>query len=387
MSALMTRRGVLKAGGAVVLLVAGGAVWRAVDQGVFSAGRGPAYEPWAGWRDGGGPLALVRAAILAANPHNSQPWLFKITESRVDLFADLRRNLGTVDPDLREMHIGIGCALENLLLAARANGYDAQVTLFPDVADATHAARVDLSAGEPQDSALYAAIPHRHTNRGPYAADRAVAADVLADLATLGDDGAVRVFWFASDPGRGLVGTLIIDATEAIIADREQSQDSGKWLRFDWDDVQAKRDGLTVDAQGDSPVFRAVAKILPPLSLERIDQFWLAATRDTHVATAAAFGILAIRDRRDNAQRVAAGRLWQRVQLSGAARGLAMQPLNQVTERADREVSRGLAPVFGNRLRALLGDPDWHGVMPFRLGYPRRPALPSPRRPAEAVIV
>ncbi len=387
MSALMTRRGMLKAGGAVVLLVAGGAVWRAADQGVFTAGRGPAYEPWGGWRDGGGPLALVRAAILAANPHNSQPWLFKITESRVDLFADRRRNLGMIDPDLREMHIGIGCALENLLVAARANGYDAQVTLFPDPAEVTLAARVDLSAGEPADSALYAAVPHRHTNRGPYAADRAVGADVLADLTALGDDTAVRVFWFASDPQRRLLGALTVDATEAIVADREQSQDSGKWLRFDWDEVQEKRDGLTVDAQGDSAVFRAVAKILPPLSLERIDQFWLAATRDTHVATAPAFGIIAIRNGRDNAQRIAAGRLWQRIQLSGIARGLAMQPLNQATERADREVSLGIAPVFGPRLRDLLGDPDWHGVMPFRLGYPRRPALPSPRRPAEAVIV
>src|ERR1051326_1539782 len=82
-----------------------------------------------------GPLDLVRAAILAANPHNSQPWLFHVTQTQIDLFADRRRNLGTVDPFLREMHIGLGCALENLLLAAAANGYSTQVTFLPDSFD------------------------------------------------------------------------------------------------------------------------------------------------------------------------------------------------------------------------------------------------------------
>ena len=54
----------------MLVLVAGGGVWRAVDQGVFSTERGPAYEPWKSWRDDpqDRPLALVRAAILAANP-------------------------------------------------------------------------------------------------------------------------------------------------------------------------------------------------------------------------------------------------------------------------------------------------------------------------------
>ncbi len=70
-----------------------------------------------------GPVNLVRAAILAANPHNSQPWLFHVTRTQIDLYADLQRNIGTVDPFLREMHLGLGCALENLLVAAPANGY------------------------------------------------------------------------------------------------------------------------------------------------------------------------------------------------------------------------------------------------------------------------
>jgi hypothetical protein len=103
---IVARRVLLKGAGAVVVAGAG-SVWRASDQGVFSVGRGPAYEAWYRWRSdpAEGPLALVRAAVLAANPHNSQPWLFRVTDSSIDLFADPSRNLGPIDPDLREMYV------------------------------------------------------------------------------------------------------------------------------------------------------------------------------------------------------------------------------------------------------------------------------------------
>ena len=131
----MQRRSFLKGAGAVTVVVAGGGVWRAYDQGVFSVGEGPAYEPWKDWRKDSNnqdaTLALVRAAILAASPHNTQPWLFKVTNSSIESYVDTGRNVGALDPYLREEHIGMGCALENLMLAAGANGYQATVTLFP----------------------------------------------------------------------------------------------------------------------------------------------------------------------------------------------------------------------------------------------------------------
>lgn len=117
----------------LTVAVVGGGVWRAADQGVFSTGEGPAYEPWKDWRSDAkaGPLALVHAAILAAGPHNTQPWLFKVTDSSIELYIDPQRNVGALDPYLREEHIGMGWALENLVLAAPANGYAATVKLEP----------------------------------------------------------------------------------------------------------------------------------------------------------------------------------------------------------------------------------------------------------------
>lgn len=46
---------------------------------------------------------------LASNPHNSQPWLFRMTDTEIDLFADPSWQIGIIDPFRREMYIGLGC--------------------------------------------------------------------------------------------------------------------------------------------------------------------------------------------------------------------------------------------------------------------------------------
>ncbi len=92
-------------------------------------------------------MALVQSAILAANPHNSQPWLFRVSEARLDLFADPSRNIGAIDPFLREMYTGLGCALENVVLTAQALGYRPQVQLQPEPENSAHAARIELVQG------------------------------------------------------------------------------------------------------------------------------------------------------------------------------------------------------------------------------------------------
>jgi hypothetical protein len=373
----------------MTVVVAGGTVWRAFDQGVFSTGQGPAYEPWKTWRTDAtdGALSLVRAAILAASPHNTQPWRFSVSPSRIDLFADTSRNIGAIEPDRREMYIGLGCALENLLLAAKADGYGYRLRLMPDSGDPTHVAQVDLTADEPETTELYQAIPRRHTNRGPYDTSRSITPEVLKTIQELGIEMPdVTVFWYADNQERSRIGDLIIQATEAIIADKQQSAASARWMRSTWQDIQRYRDGITYDAQIPSPFIRAVVKILPPLPQEVDDDAWLKATKEIHVATAAAFGIIAVRDARDRAQRLQGGRWWQRAHLWATTQGIAMHPLNQMPERADREASLGIEAKFGNALKELVGDTNWQALMPFRIGYPLRESLPSPRRSVGDVV-
>lgn len=94
------------AGGTVLVVGGGGLSYRAYGQGVLEAGDGGAYAAWRDWDPGSGPLALVSAAILAANPHNTHAWVFRVTPTRIDLFADRRRGIGALDPFDREMYTG-----------------------------------------------------------------------------------------------------------------------------------------------------------------------------------------------------------------------------------------------------------------------------------------
>ena len=248
-------------------------------------------------------------------------------------------------------------------------------------------ANVELESGDPDTSPLFAAIPHRHTNRGPYDAARPVAPEMYKALAGLGLDlPGVEVIWFTSDAQRRRIGELIVAATKAIIADRQQAADSAKWLRMSWGKVQRHRDGITLDAAGLPLLVRGAAKMLPELSPEESDAAWLKATQETHVATATGYGLLVVRDARDNVQRLQGGRLWQRIHLWAAANGLAVQPLNQMPERADREASLGVEPVYGDCAARAGRRPGLAGAdaVPDRLSAARGAAEPAARRRGRA---
>ncbi|MGZ4395089.1 MAG: Acg family FMN-binding oxidoreductase [Gaiellaceae bacterium] len=374
--------------GTIAVVGAGGLSYRAYDQGVFQAGRGPAYDPWSDWKQHKGLLPLVAAATLAPSPHNTQAWLFRLTEDRIDLFADRSRNIGAIDPYLREMHTGLGAALENLVLAAHARGLATTVRLMPDASQPAHVARVELARATPRTSPLYLQIANRHTNRYPYVEGKDVPGAAFAAMSALEAAGASapRVVWFTSKAEKSKIGELLVAATEAIVADPDQSRSDYAWFRQSWDEIQRQRDGITVDASGLTALTASLAKLLPPQSRAATDDAWLASTRDHQTRTAAAYGIVAVRDAADNRQRLEGGRLLERIHLWTSGHGIALQHINQLTERADREVELGLAPRFGAALRELLPT-GWQALVTFRTGYPTHTPHKSPRRAVEAVIV
>jgi nitroreductase len=379
----LSRRSLLTGAGATLVLVAGAGVYRAIEQDVFSPLDGLAYEPWQDWRDEAatGPVSLVAAAILASNAHNTQPWMFRVSDVSIDLLTDRGREIGAVDPFHRELELSLGCALENLTVAARAKGYEPHLTLLPEESDPAWIARIDLVPGEPLASPLYTSIPERHTNRYAYDLSRDVSIETLDAMHRLSDSADLSLSWMTGESERAALADLLVRAGQAINDDEEQSHDNiGRWLRHDADDVQRYRDGLTMDVLG-APGWEEIAgKLMPSPSSSMAEDSWLKGLK-RQASKSKAFGMISVRDEDDIVQRLETGRLWQRLHLWLTSQGLAGQPMNQIHERVDRERQLDLDPVFRDAQRQLFPDPAWQPLFTFRFGYPRESAPPSPRRP------
>src|SRR4029453_3847618 len=70
---------------------------------------------------------LIREATLAASSYKTQPWKFRLNRRSVSVLPDFTRRCPVLDPDDHHLYVSLGCATENLVCGARANGLFAYV--------------------------------------------------------------------------------------------------------------------------------------------------------------------------------------------------------------------------------------------------------------------
>jgi len=307
---------------------------------------------------------LVRYATLAASGHNTQPWRFRLGEGRIDILADMALRTPVVDPDDHHLFVSLGCAAENLALAAAARGLPGEVSHDP-AGDGAAAFR--FGKGPSQGSALFDAIPARQSTRAVYDG-RPVSTTNLRTLAAAAAVPGVDLVLITDQTQRDRVRDLIVAGNTAQLADPAFVRELKQWIRFNPRQAIETGDGLFSVSSGNP----ALPDGLGPTLFDAT--FTAKAENDKYARQLRSSAGLAVfvAQREDHDHWIRVGRACQRFGLQATALGLRHAFVNQPVEVA------GLRP----ELAALIGMPGRRPDLVMRFGY--GPTLPfSARRAAK----
>jgi hypothetical protein len=168
---------------------------------------------------------ILTYACRAPSVHNTQPWTWRVREDRVDLYADVARQLVHTDPQRRDLMLSCGAALHHFQVAAAAMGWRARVRRCPDPGETRFVASATLTPqARPADAdQLLQAILRRRTDRRRLSA-WPVPAERLTALAATGTRWGAHVVPIHDEATMARLDSLTTRADEVQRAD-------GQYLR------------------------------------------------------------------------------------------------------------------------------------------------------------
>lgn len=311
---------------------------------------------------------LVRLATLAPSSHNTQCWRFALEEQAVWILPDMTRRCPAVDPDDHHVFVSLGCACENLVLAAQAHGLNATARFDAE----RNAIRVALEpvATPFQPSPLFQAIADRQCTRGVYDG-KPLSGDELRLLEQAGTSGGVRMLLLIDRPAVDRVLDWVVQGNTAQMADLAFVNELKSWIRFNGAAAVRTRDGLFSAASGSPSIPSWVGDLAFRWLLTSDGENDKYARQLRSSAGVAVF----VGDAADKVHWVEVGRCYERFALQATALGIRNAFVNQPVEVAS------VRPRFSAALGLLGQRPD----LVVRFG--RGPALPrSLRRPVQSVL-
>lgn len=304
---------------------------------------------------------LLNYAVLAPSLHNTQPWNFTVRGNEIRVLANRNRHLPIADPDSRELYISVGCALENLLIAAKHFGLNAIVTYFPDPKDEVWVATITLKengqTSSLNDQELFHAIALRHTNRQTYANKPLNERDVQRLRACLQESNTTLQLTDDHEI-KQQVDALVISADITQFADPDYRDELNKWITqgefgYRWLIARVGQLATTYLASHHKPTKPDADIVLnaPMLAL-------LSTAADNRLA------------------QVQSGQVFERIALHATTLNIGVQPLSQILQVSE------LKP----ELSKLFNGPADYPQMAFRLGYTDVAQDATARKQVDSVI-
>lgn len=310
---------------------------------------------------------LVSYAVLAPSTHNTQPWLFRVRQDGIDLFADGTRRLAVADPQGRELVISCGAALYNLRVALGHFGFRFDCRHLPDPSQPDLLASIDVRRrGETSaaDAVLISAMLARRTNRGALASDR-LPDTLLERLQQIAGAHSCRLTWVRPEQRTALTG-LIARAAREQMHHKAYRQELARWLHSDYADAPDGMPGYAVGEGG-------VTSLIAPWLVQLLDVGRGEAVKECGLATDAP--VLAVLGTVTDTARdwLATGEALAAILLRARIHGVWASFFNGALE----------LPGLRDEVAALTGIASPHMIARFGYGTAVRA---TPRRAAEEVI-
>jgi hypothetical protein len=310
---------------------------------------------------------IVRYATLAANGHNTQPWRFRAADTSIHIEPDLARRTPVVDPDDHHLFVSLGCAAENLVLAARATGIDGEVHF--DGGDEGALIFTSVRTAE-QTSDLFGAIPHRQSTRAEFDGRTLSAAD-LALLRNAAQEPGVDAVILTERPALERLRDLVVEGNRQQVRDAAFVAELGDWMRFNPRAAITAGDGLFSGSTGNPSLPGWIGRRLFSGFLTAEAENEKYARQVLSSSGAIVFSGVAA----DAEHWVKVGRACQRFALQATALGLKHAFVNQPVE----------VPGLRGEIASLADIGQRRPDIVMRFGY--GPDLPkSLRRPVDAVL-
>ena len=308
---------------------------------------------------------LVRCATLAANGHNTQPWKFGLSPDTISIRPDPSRRTPVVDPDEHHLWVSLGCATENLVVAAAALGKHADVAFGPQEV------HVALDNASPVRSPLVNAIFQRQCTRAEYDGQQ-ITNDVLRELARAADRRGVRLQLLTERAKVEGVLDYVTQGNSAQIRNPAFVKELKSWVRFNEADALATGDGLFSRLTGNPTLPRWLGNVVFSTVLSEKSENDKYAKQLRSSAGVAVF----VGDRANPANWFEVGRAYERFALAATALDVRTAFVNQPVE----------VPAVRTQFAQWLGLGSQRPDLVVRFG--RGPQLTySLRRPVADVVV
>ena len=200
-------------------------------------------------------MEILYLASLAPSGHNTQPWTVKIVEPKHWVIgSDKKRWLTAVDPENRELLLGIGAFIENLVIAAGTFGYEVDIQIIARSPMDTEIADIRLKKSKAVDFPIEK-IKQRRTVRSGFIDQEIKTEDLKyitkheAKSCTLTNVPSPHSFYFPNNSPQGkylLEGTIEANRIQAY---RDPAQEElANWIRWSNKEGKQYRNGLTPES-------------------------------------------------------------------------------------------------------------------------------------------